>query len=326
MSVINIRKAEREGARLVLGIAGISGSGKTYTALQLAYGLANYDASKIGFLDTENRRGSLYANALKDAGGQVQQFWIGDLYAPFSPQRYIDAILEFQRMGVEVLVIDSVTHEWEGQGGCEEIATAGNPRMPDWKRAKAEHKRFMNTMLQSDMHVIACIRAREKVKVERVNGKSEVIPIGIQPVTEKNFMFEMTASMMMMDAGNQREVIKTSGTDHIFGAAGFHQGYLGADHGKALRDWVDGAKALNPAVEHARNSLRTVTEQGMDALVAAWKALTPEVRKAISPSGTCPDEFKLAAQEFDALRAKDNGRQLDDLNNELLGDGAQPAA
>lgn len=325
MSVINIRKAEREGARLVIGIAGISGSGKTYTALQLAYGLANFDASKVGFLDTENRRGSLYANALKNDKGEVQQFWIGDLYAPFSPQRYIDAILEFQRMGVEVLVIDSVTHEWEGQGGCEEIATAGNPRMPDWKRAKAEHKRFMNTLLQSDMHVIACIRAREKVKVERINGKSEVIPIGIQPVTEKNFMFEMTASLMMMDAGNQREVIKTSGTDAIFGAAGFQEGYLTPQHGKALRDWVDGAKALDPRVEHAKNSLRTVTEQGMEALVKAWQALPADVRKAISPAGPCPDEFKLAAREFDALRAKDTGQQLDGLNQELLGDEAQPS-
>lgn len=324
MSVINIRKAEREGARLVLGIAGISGSGKTFTALQLAYGLANFDASKVGFLDTENRRGSLYANALKNERGEVQQFWIGDLYAPFSPQRYIDAILEFQKMGVEVLVIDSITHEWEGQGGCEEIAMAGNPRMPDWKRAKAEHKRFMNTLLQSDMHVIACIRAREKVQIQKVNGKSEVIPIGIQPVTEKNVMFEMTASMMVMDAGRQREVIKTSGTDHIFGEAGFHQGYLGAEQGKALREWVDGAKQLDPRVEHARNSLRTVCEQGMDALVKAWTALPKEVKQAIGPNG-CPDEFKLAAQEFDAMRAKDSGHQLDELNKQVLGDGAQSA-
>ncbi len=322
MSVINIRKAEREGARLVIGVAGISGSGKTFTALQLAYGLANYDANKVGFLDTENRRGSLYANALKDAAGNVQPFWIGDLYAPFSPQRYIDAILEFQKMGVEVLVIDSITHEWEGQGGCEEIATAGNPRMPDWKRAKAEHKRFMNALLQSDMHVIVCIRAREKVKIETINGKREVIPIGIQPVTEKNVMFEMTASMMVMDAGRQREVIKTSGTDAIFGEAGFHQGYLGPQHGKALRDWVDGATALDPRIEHAKNSLRTTCEAGMDALVAAWKALPKDIRQAISPSGTCPDEFKLSAQEFDALRAKDSGKQVDDLNKEILGDGA----
>ena len=315
MSVINIRKAEREGARLVLGIAGISGSGKTYTALQLAYGLANFDASKVGFLDTENRRGSLYANALKDANGTVQQFWIGDLYAPFSPQRYIDAILEFQRMGVEVLVIDSVTHEWEGQGGCEEIAHAGNPRMPDWKRAKAEHKRFMNTMLQSDMHVIACIRAREKVKVERVNGKSEVIPIGIQPVTEKNFMFEMTASLMMWAEGKQQQVMKCPA--ELRDILGREQGYISAADGKALRAWVDGANQLDPAVEAARNILQSATGEGMAALEAAWKNTSVDIRKKLGADFL--HNLKSAAQEFDAMRSRDSSRTVENLNQSVLG-------
>src|ERR1700761_1454166 len=94
--VVNIRKAKRAGARLVIGLSGISGSGKTKTALLLAYGLANGDGSKVGFLDTENRRGSLYAD--NDLYSMVQQqlglanpaepFLIGDLDAPFSPQRY----------------------------------------------------------------------------------------------------------------------------------------------------------------------------------------------------------------------------------------------
>src|SRR5262245_53198485 len=89
MSVIQIREAERAGARLVIGLAGISGSGKTYSALQLAYGLAGGNAKKVGLLDTENRRGSLYANALKNRAGDVQRFLIGDLFAPFSPERYV---------------------------------------------------------------------------------------------------------------------------------------------------------------------------------------------------------------------------------------------
>lgn len=318
MSVINIRPAEREGSRLVFGIAGISGSGKTRTAIELAYGLANYDASKVGFLDTENRRGSLYANVLENHPTHPtrDRFLIGDLYAPFSPQRYIEAILAFQAAGVEVLVIDSVTHEWEGAGGCEEIAHAGNPRLPRWNEAKGEHKKFMGALLQSDMHVIACIRAREKVRVE--GGK--VTPLGIMPITEKNFMFEMTASLMMWDEGRAQQVMKCPGD--LRGALAREQGYITSADGKFIRDWVDGAKQLDPQVEHARNSLRTICEQGMDALVREWKALPETVRKAISPAGTCPDEFKRSAQEFDAQRAKDGARALDDLNNQVLGDGA----
>ncbi|MBF9235550.1 AAA family ATPase [Microvirga alba] len=322
MSILNIRKAQREGARLVVGISGISGSGKTYTALQLAYGLANYDASKVGFLDTENRRGSLYADALKNEAGEVQQFWIGDLYAPFSPQRYIDAILEFQKLGVEVLVIDSVTHEWEGQGGCEEIATAGNPRLPDWKRAKAEHKRFVNTLLQSDMHIVACIRAREKVSVQKVDGKTVVEPLGVLPVCEKNFMFEMTASLMMWNEGKAQQVMKCPA--ELRDILGRENGYISAQDGKALRAWVDGAKQQNPALEHARNSLRTVTEQGVDALKEAWQATPANLRKQLGAAFL--DELKAAAQSFDAQRATSNSHQVDELNQQVLGNGAQAAA
>src|SRR5687768_4055805 len=119
-SVIQIRKARREGARLFIVLGGGPGSGKTVTAIHLAYGLANYDASKVGFLDTENRRGSLNADVLLRASRPTEEpFLIGDLFAPFTPQRYIDAIHEFQRAGVEVLVVDSATHEWEGTGGCQ---------------------------------------------------------------------------------------------------------------------------------------------------------------------------------------------------------------
>lgn len=324
MSVLNIREAEREGARLVVGVAGISGSGKTRTALEVAYGLANYDPSKVGLLCTENRRGSLYSNVFVDHPTHPtnKRFLIGDLYAPHSPARYSAAILEFQAAGVEVLVVDSGSHEWEGVGGCEDIAHAGNPRMPKWNDAKREHKSYMNTLLACDMHIIMCLRAREKVRVE--GGK--VTPLGIMPICEKNMMFEMTASMMMHDAGRQREVIKTSGTEHIFGEPGWHEGYLGGAHGKMLRDWVDGAKQLNRDAERASNMLRTTCEQGMDALVAAWTALPKDIRAAISPAGPCPDEFKLAAKSFDEARSRDGERQLADLNDQVLGNDAQAEA
>ena len=190
MSVIQIRKAQREGARLVIGLAGVSGSGKTYTALQLAYGLTNGRADKIGFCDTENRRGSLYSDTLGEP------FLIGDLTAPFSPQRYIDAIKAFSDAGVEVLVIDSITHAWEGLGGCQDIAN--QTRFPDWKNAKKEWKRMMDAILQSPCHVILCVRARDKMDFK---DPKNPIPLGLQPIIEGNAMFEMTASAMMHDMG-----------------------------------------------------------------------------------------------------------------------------
>lgn len=308
MSVIQIRKAQREGARLVIGLAGVSGSGKTYTAIQLAYGLANKQAGKVGFLDTENRRGSLYADSLPE------QFLIGDLYAPFSPQRYIDAIHEFQAAKVEVLVIDSVTHEWEGSGGCEEIATNTTSRMADWKRAKAEHKRFMNALLQSDMHIIVCIRAREKVDF---TNPREPRSLGVQPIQEKNFMFEMTASLMLWDAGKRQQILKCP--DELLPIFGRGSDYVTADDGAALRAWVDGGKQLDPSVEHYRNMLLSVTEKGLDALSAEWAKTPAKVRKSLGEK--FKDTLKASASSFDAGRIRkttdDQSVAMDALNTQI---------
>lgn len=324
MSILNIREAEREGARLVIGLGGISGSGKTFTALQLAWGLANGNAKKVGLLDTENRRGSLYANSLVDKSGVVHKFLIGDLYAPFSPQRYKDAIMEFQAAGVEVLVIDSVSHEYEGVGGVEEIATAGDPKTPRWNKAKAEHKSFMNTLLASDMHVIVCMRAREKVKIVRRDGKQEYESQGVLPIQEKNFVFELTASLMMWAEGKEQQVMKCPA--ELRDILGRQDGYITARDGLALRKWVDGGAKLDPAVETARNSLRTVTEQGMAALEAAWKKLAKPMRDTLGADFLA--ELKTSAAGFDEQRNladSGDGKQLDDLNSQVLGNTAQAA-
>lgn len=318
MSVLNIRKAQRAGARLVIGISGISGSGKTYTALQLAWGLAGGDANKVGLLDTENRRGSLYADILKGTDGTVHQFLIGDLDAPFSPQRYIDAILEFQAAGVEVLVIDSVSHEWNGLGGVLSMVSKYEKSVTAWKNVKPEHQRFMNTMLQSDMHIIVCIRATNKVDwKDPKNPKT----LGIMPVQQEEFMFEMTASMMMWDGGKSREVMKCpADLVPIFGEAGaVAEGYLTARNGYALRQWVDGGVSLNPKLENARNTLRTTAEQGVEALQAAWKALPAGIRKELG--GAIPEEILAAAQGFDDQRVLGHEDQaaVDELNNAVLG-------
>lgn len=322
MSVIQIREAQRAGARLVIGLAGVSGSGKTYSALQLAYGLANGNAKKVGLLDTENRRGSLYSDVLTNKKGEVQRFLIGDLYAPFSPQRYVDAILEFQKAGVEVLVIDSGSHEWEGEGGCEDIAHDGNPKNPRWNEAKRQHKRFMNTLLQCDMHIIVCLRAREKVKLVKVSGKTEYEPQGVLPVCEKNFMFEMTASLLMWDAGKFQDVMKCP--EELRKILGRGEGYLTARDGLALRKWVEGGVQLDPNVEHARNSLRSITEQGAAAVQKAWNAIADDVKKSLGDAFR--QELLESAQAFDEQRATAataEGAQVDDLNDQVLGAAAQ---
>ena len=283
-----IRKAQRQGARLLLQLSGVSGSGKTYTALQLAYGLAGDNADKVVLIDTENRRGSLYADCLP------QPFNILDFYAPFSPARYIEAIEAACQAGAEVIVIDSVTHEWESEGGCEWIANQS--RFPDWKRAKAEHKRFMTYMLQSPAHIIACTRAREKVDFsDPKNPRS----LGVQPIQEKNFSYESTVSLMMWDQGKRQEVLKCPA--ELQGILGRGTGYLSADDGAALRQWVDGGAKVDPAIEHHRGMLLNATEQGLKALQAAWTSTPAHIRKVLGDK--FKEQLKASAAAYDDARA-----------------------
>ena len=297
MSVINIRPVESGQSKAVIGIGGQSGDGKTYTALLIARGMVN-KPSEIGFLDTENKRGSLYADILDG------QFMIGDLYPPFSPSRYSQAIQQFQDSGVKVLVIDSVTHEWEGTGGCDEIANApkadGSPRkVANWIEAKREHKKFMNVLLQANMDIICCIRAREKTDF---TNPSLPKSLGLQPVCEKNFMFEMTASIMMGNQGKTQFHSKVP--TFLKEAFGTGQGYLGIETGKNIRAWLDKGKKENPEIARLKSEALLVCEQGYEKLNELWKSIPKELKA----NQSLKDHFALcteSAKAYDAQNSTD---------------------
>lgn len=296
MSILNIRPAVRAGSKLVLGIAGQSGSGKTLTALYIARGMVDH-AGEIGFLDTENRRGSLYANELDG------QFLIGDLFYPFSPDRYATAIKEFQAAGVKVLVVDSCSHEWES--GCMEIAELPMikpnqygklSKVADWKKAKAEHKKFMTTLLQSDMHIIACIRAAEKTDF---SNPSKPANLGIQPLCEKNFMFEMSASVMMFNEGlNQQHLKIPKELKPVFGDG---NSYLGIETGQQIRAWLDSGN-IDSQLESYRNKMQLAANDGCDALKQAWQAMPDDIKVGLQ---SVKSVFWEAAKAIDEAAAQE---------------------
>lgn len=302
MGIINIRPVESGQSKSVIGIAGISGSGKTYTALLIARGMVN-KASEIGFLDTENKRGSLYADILDD------KFLIGDLNPPFTPERYALAIKEFQLSGVKVLVIDSTTHEWEGEGGCDDIANApkadGSTRkVANWIGAKREHKQFMNVLLQSNMDIICCIRAREKTDFKNPN---QPVSLGIQPICEKNFMFEMTASILMENEGKTQKFLKVP--SFLKEAFGDGNGYLGLETGKKIRSWLDKGAKDSPEIELIKSNALLACDQGLAAVTTLWETLSKtEKIKLKNHFSMCVE----SAKAYDKLK-EDND---DDLSPE----------
>ena len=197
----SFRPAVREKVGLLIGLAGPSGSGKTFSAMRLATGIVGKD-KKFAVIDTEARRSLHYADMFK--------FDICDLHPPFRPSAYADAIQAADKAGYDVIVVDSMSHCWASEGGVldrqeEELTRmAGDDwkkreacKMAAWIRPKGDHKKMVSRLLQVKATVILCFRAEEKVKMEKVDGKTEIIPIGWQPICEKNLPYELTVSFLL---------------------------------------------------------------------------------------------------------------------------------
>jgi hypothetical protein len=204
---VTYRPAKREGVFAMLGFAGGTGSGKTMSGLRTAAGIA--DGHPFAAIDTENGRMNHYAD-------QFPNLNIAQIAAPFRPEKYTEAIdagvtfLKDVPRGNRVIVIDSMSHEWAGDGGCldwQEELTKGDPkRNPQaWATVKKEHKRMVTHLLGVPAHVILCFRAEPKIDIVRENGELKFVPKkgptgldGWMPISEKMLPYELTASFLLM--------------------------------------------------------------------------------------------------------------------------------
>jgi hypothetical protein len=191
------RPAERGAAIPLIGIYGRSGTGKTFSSLLLARGLVG-PKGKIGVIDTEQGRGALYADQIP--GG----YEIGQL-DKFHPKDYIDAIDAFEKAGMNCIIIDSGSHEWEGIGGVRDMAALSEankgPGIHNWIKPKQEHSKFMQRILRSKVPIIICLRAKYRtVQGKDKNGKTTIIrDEHTTPTQDSDFIFEMTAHMEILD-------------------------------------------------------------------------------------------------------------------------------
>jgi hypothetical protein len=183
-----IRKAERKKAKLRLGIVGASGSGKTWSALEIATGMGG----KIGMIDTEAGRGELYANDF--------EYDLIRLDAPYSPERYIQAIKQFEEAGYDTLIIDSLSHAWVGEGGVLSIVDrAGSKSFTEgWRVATPKQNALIDAIITSKMHIIVAMRVKTEYVTEKdQNGKMVPRKIGLAPVQRDGLEYEFTLFMDM---------------------------------------------------------------------------------------------------------------------------------
>lgn len=334
------KPAVRANVPLLIGLAGGTGSGKTYSALRLARGLAG--GQRFAVIDTEAGRALHYADLF--------EFDHGELQPPFRPNAYAEAIAAADQAGYPVIVVDSASHEHAGDGGLldwheEELdRMAGDDwkkreavKMAAWIRPKMEHRKMVSRLLQVRAHLILCFRAQEAIEIVKEGGKTVVRPKqsltglgGWIPVSEKNLPYELTLSFLLTaDAPGLPKPIKLQEQHREFFPLDVP---VSEETGVALAAWAAGGEERDPEAdalgaelagklealgqgEHVSRIERSRRENGRekhlvwlrDQLERANGALAAVAEGAVSGSGEAPGTAGGAACDGAAPALPDAG-------------------
>lgn len=223
-----LRQASRKKAKIRLGLSAVSGGGKTYSALLIGKGLAHGDYSKVAIIDTENGSADLYSH--------LGAYNVFTLKAPFSPERYVEAIGICEKAGMEVIIVDSITHEWDGVGGILSIADSmtGNS-YTNWSKITPRHNAFIQAILQSSCHVITTVRRKQDYEMT-TNSQGKLVPqkVGLKEVTREGFEYELTLNLELDTKHNA-----SCSKDRTGLFAGKPEFVPTEETGKALLEWCE---------------------------------------------------------------------------------------
>lgn len=258
-NIFTFKPAVLHEEHLLIGLAGGTGSGKTYTGMRLATGLSG--GKRFAVIDTEAGRAKHYARQFA--------FDHGDLAPPFTPDAYKAAILAAVAAGYGVIMVDSMTHVWDGEGGVLDWHDAELDRMAgtDWQKReacnmaawikpKSSHKKMVSRLLQIRAHLILCFRAEEKVEMARdpESRKMKIVPKqgptglnGWMPICEKKLPFELTASFLLTnDAPGLPKPIKLEEQHRSFFPLNEP---ISEKSGQLVGRWAAGEDAASPKSE-----------------------------------------------------------------------------
>lgn len=270
---MGFQKAKREQIWLKVLLAGPSGSGKTYSALRLAKGIANAANGKYAAIDTENGRIRYYANEFDFDDLQLE--------APYTPEKYIEAIDDAVDAGYKVLIIDSITHEWDY---CIDI----HDKMPgnsytNWAKVTPRHDAFMEKVLQSPIHIISTVRGKDTYVLEEKNGKQVPKKVGMGYKQRDNTEYNYTLTFNIAQDTHIAEALKDN--THMFEGK---YDMLTERDGKALYDWANtGDVPVQKSKSNTAEPIVTGNENGAGFSTPLEKAISEinELAKELAGSG-----------------------------------------
>lgn len=328
---IQFQAAIRDRVSLVIGLVSASGGGKSLSALKIARGLAGGDDTKIAFIDSESGRAKHYAPAPGEKPTTDRfGFMHGDLRAPFSPEAYIEAITAADKEGFEVIVVDSYSHSWDGEGGMQDIHSVLVEEMVErargsqyfdetktrervslgaWADPKTRNRRMVSRLLQCRAHIIICMRADEKLLMETVeeegsNGrkykKTVITPAKDRPIEErwvpiceKRFPYELTLSLLLVPSNPGFPIPLKLQEQHKKYVP--LDRFLSEETGRGLAEWARGGAPVGSNSSLAEKKTTPPTGANAELLSAIQKAITAATAKR--PEGVDEKAHKQALME-----------------------------
>ena len=252
---MELRKAQRKQAKIKMALQAPSGAGKTYSALLLASGMVDW--SKIAVIDTESHSADLYCH--------LGDYNVLQLEKPFTPERYIIAIQTCEEAGMEVIIIDSVSHEWEGSGGILDLHgnMPGNS-FTNWAKMTPRHNAFVQKILESNCHIISTIRTKQDYVLSEKNGKMVPEKIGLKGITRDGMDYEFT---IVFDLDIKHNAVASKDRTGLF--ADKPEAVITSEFGKRILKWCNAGISIDEvkqqiqkatSIEVLRNILTTYPE------------------------------------------------------------------
>jgi hypothetical protein len=227
---MQLQKASRKKASIKMSFQGPSGSGKTYSSLLLAYGLCN-DWSKIAVIDSENHSSELYSH--------LGSYNVLQLSAPYTPEKYVQAIEACGQAGMQVIIIDSISHEWEYI--LEVHASLPGNSFTNWQKIGLRHKAFIQAILGSKAHIIATTRTKQDYVLNERNGKMVPEKVGLKAVQREGLDYEFT---LVFDLNMKNSATASKDRTGLF--FGKPEQKLTIETGKSIYNWCNAGAELVP--------------------------------------------------------------------------------
>lgn len=317
--------AERRKAKLKLCLEGLAGSGKSHGALLMAQGLVeNPSAKTIAALDTEN--GTLELERGKPG---VPDFSVVKMGSPYNPERYIDVINAAVEEGFELLIIDSLTHEWNGPGGILDIVTDLGARIKDtrlcWRKVTPRHDALIHAIIQAPIHIIVTLRTKaDRMATKDDYGKAKTQTISTKVEQRDGIDYEFTL-VGEVDRDSHKTYFSKNRTDLFEGDIPVR---ITPDVGRELREWLNqGSEDVTPEMpvetkpatpapvaeekkEESKPAEDVVTPAMVDKLtLIAKKAGFGTLELALKKNGVNKDSAELTVEEAKKLAQQLQSKQ-----------------